>query len=103
VKIGIRTSALTFGRYDVAAVAACYTVYLVGMAWIGRRHALHAVYFGGLAVALAIAVHHVRIIRARDPAACFRAFLGNHWLGMAVFTGIALDYALIAGRWPRAW
>jgi 4-hydroxybenzoate polyprenyltransferase len=103
VKIGIRTSALTFGRYDVAAVAVCYTVYLVGMAWIGRRHALHAVYFGGLAVALAIALHHVRIIRARDPAACFRAFLGNHWLGMAVFTGIALDYAWIARRWPRAW
>jgi 4-hydroxybenzoate polyprenyltransferase len=45
----------------------------------------------------------VRIIRRRDPAACFRAFLGNHWLGMAVYTGIALDYALIAGRWPRAW
>jgi len=103
VKIGIRTSALTFGRYDVAAVAACYAVFLAGMAWVGHRHALHAVYFSGLAVALAIALYHVRIIRRRDPAACFRAFLGNHWLGMAVYTGIALDYALIAGRWPRAW
>jgi 4-hydroxybenzoate polyprenyltransferase len=103
VKIGIRTSALTFGRYDVAAVAACYAVFLAGMAWVGHRHALHAVYFSGLAVALAIALYHVRIIRRRDPAACFRAFLGNHWLGMAVYTVIALDYALIAGRWPRAW
>jgi 4-hydroxybenzoate polyprenyltransferase len=103
VKIGIRTSALTFGRYDVAAVAGCYTVFLAGMAWVGYRYALHAVYFSGLTVALAVALHHVRIIRRRDPAACFRAFLGNHWLGMAVYTGIALDYALIAGRWPRAW
>jgi len=103
VKIGIRTSALTFGRYDVAAVAACYAVFLAGMAWVGHRYALHSVYFSGLAVALAIALYHVRIIRRRDPAACFRAFLGNHWLGMAVYTGIALDYALIAGRWPRAW
>jgi 4-hydroxybenzoate polyprenyltransferase len=103
VKIGIRTSALTFGRYDVAAVAACYVLFVAGMAWVGRRHGLHAVYFGGLAVALGIAFHHVRIIRRRDPGACFRAFVGNHWLGMAVFAGIALDYALIAGRWPRAW
>jgi 4-hydroxybenzoate polyprenyltransferase len=103
VKIGIRTSALTFGHYDVAAVAACYAVFLAGMAWIGHHYALHAVYFAGLAVALAIALHHVRIIRRRDPAACFRAFLGNHWLGMAVFAGVALDYALIAGRWPRTW
>ena len=103
VKIGIRTSALTFGRYDVAAVAVCYGAFLAGMAWVGHRHALHAVYFSGLAVAVAIALYHVRIIRRRDPAACFRAFLGNHWLGMAVYTGIALDYALIAGRWPRAW
>lgn len=103
IRIGIRTSALTFGRYDVAAVAACYAAYVAGMAWFGQRHGLHAVYFGGVAVALAIAVHHVRLIRRRDPAACFRAFLGNHWLGLAVFAGIALDYALDAGRWPRAW
>jgi len=103
VKIGIRTSALTFGRYDVAAVALCYALFLAGMAWIGRSYALHAVYFIALSVALALAVHHVWIIRHRDPAACFRAFLGNHWLGLAVFAGIALDYGLIAGRWPRAW
>ena len=60
------------------------------------------IYFAGIAGALLIAVHHVRIIRGRDPAACFRAFLGNHWLGMAVFAGIALDYAIRAGRWPHA-
>jgi 4-hydroxybenzoate polyprenyltransferase len=103
VKIGIRTSALTFGGYDVAAVAACYAVFVAGMAWIGRRHGMHAIYFAGLGVALVIAIHHVRIIRDREPAACFRAFLGNHWLGLAVFAGIVLDYGLMAGRWPRAW
>jgi 4-hydroxybenzoate polyprenyltransferase len=64
---------------------------------------MHVVYFVGLAVALALAAHHVRIIRDRDPSACFRAFLGNHWLGFAVFAGIALDYGLVAGRWPHAW
>ena len=101
VKIGIRTSALTFGRFDIAAVAFCYAVFLAGMVWIGYVHRLGAVYFAALVVALVIALHHLRIIRRRDPAACFRAFLGNHWLGMAVFLGIALDYELIAGRWPR--
>ena len=101
VKIGIRTSALTFGRFDIAAVAFCYAVFLAGMVWIGYVHRLGAVYFAALVVALVIALHHLRIIRRRDPAACFRAFLGNHWLGMAVFLGIALDYGLIAGRWPR--
>jgi len=103
VKIGIRTSALTFGRYDVAAVALCYALFLAGMAWIGRFHQMHVVYFAGLAVALSLAVHHVRIIRDRDPAACFRAFLGNHWVGFVVFAGIALDYGLFAERWPHAW
>ena len=101
VKIGIRTSALTFGRYDVAAVALCYAVYIAGMVWIGLVHSLGAVYFAGIAGAALIAVHHVAMIRARDPAACFRAFLGNHWLGMTVFVGIALDYAVRAGRWPH--
>ena len=102
-KIGIRTSALTFGRYDVAAVAFCYAVYLAAMSWIGRFHALGPVYGAGLVLAVAIAIHHLWIIRTRDRDACFRAFLGNHWLGLAVFAGIALDYALGAGRWPRAW
>ncbi|HKP66183.1 MAG TPA: 4-hydroxybenzoate octaprenyltransferase [Casimicrobiaceae bacterium] len=102
-KIGIRTSALTFGRFDVAAVATCYAIFIAGMAWIGTHYTLHVVFAIGLCVAAALAVHHVRIIGTRDPAACFRAFLGNHWLGFAVFAGIALDYALIGGRWPRVW
>ena len=102
-KIGIRTSALTFGRGDVAAVAICYAVYVAGMVAIGRIYALGTLYYAGLAIAVAIAVGHVRMIRARDPGTCFRAFLGNHWLGMAVFAGVALDYAVRAGEWPHAW
>ena len=99
-RIGIRTSALTFGRFDVAAVALCYAVYLAAMAWIGVPLGLQGAYFAGLAVAFAVAAHHVLIIRTRERAACFRAFLGNHWLGLAVFAGVALDFALRAHRWP---
>ena len=100
-KIGIRTSALTFGRYDIAAVALCYAIYIVAMACVGQVLRFGAIYYVGLGLALAIALFHVWIIRDRDPGACFRAFLGNHWLGMSVFMGIALDYAVRAGRWPH--
>jgi 4-hydroxybenzoate polyprenyltransferase len=102
-KIGIRTSALTFGRADILVTGLCYAIYLIGMLGIGRIHALGSLYYAALGVALALAIHHLWIIRDRDPAACFRAFLGNHWLGLAVFAGVALDYALRARLWPRAW
>ncbi|HSC23997.1 MAG TPA: UbiA family prenyltransferase, partial [Casimicrobiaceae bacterium] len=102
-KIGIRTSALTFGRFDLIAVGACYAIHLLGMLAIGRVYGLGPVYDAALAIAVAIAVRHLWIIRRRDPAACFKAFLGNHWLGMVVFAGIALDYALRMHRWPRVW
>ena len=69
VKIGIRTSALTFGRYDVAAVALCYAVYVAGMLWVGHARGLGVIYFAGIGGAALIAVHHLATIRARDPAA----------------------------------
>jgi 4-hydroxybenzoate polyprenyltransferase len=100
-KIGIRTSALTFGRADVLAVAICYAAYVAGMAWLGRVYGQGLAYYVALVVALALALHHLWLIRTRDPAACFRAFLGNHWLGLTVFAGIVLDAAL-RGRWPLA-
>ena len=101
-KIGIRTSALAFGRADVLAVGICYLAYLGGMAWLGRVYGQGIVYYVALAMAAALAGWHLWIIRARDPAACFRAFLGNHWLGMTVFAGIVFDDAL-RGRWPMHW
>jgi 4-hydroxybenzoate polyprenyltransferase len=101
-KIGIRTSALTFGRGDVLAVGICYLVYLAGMAWLGRVYAQGVIYDAALAIAGMLAISHLWMIRTRDPAACFRAFLGNHWLGMAVFVGIVADDAL-RGRWPAHW
>ena len=103
VRLGLRTSALTFGRFDVLAIGACYALYLAGMAWAGWRIALGCAYWAGLAVALALAIYHVWLIRGRDRARCFRAFLGNHWLGFAVFAGVAADYALRTSAWPRYW
>jgi 4-hydroxybenzoate polyprenyltransferase len=101
IRLGIRTSALTFGRFDVLAVAACYAVYLAGMAWIGVWARFGWGYYAGLAIALLIAGYHVWLIRTRERDACFRAFLGNHWLGMAVFAGVVVDHALRYRVWPR--
>jgi 4-hydroxybenzoate polyprenyltransferase len=98
--IGIRTSAITFGRFDVAAVAASYAIYIAGMIWAGLHIGTGPFYYAGLVVAATLAVHHVRLIRGRDRDACFRAFLHNHWLGLAVFAGVALDHAVRLQSWP---
>lgn len=90
LKIGIKTSAITFGRYDVVAVMACYALFVGLMAWVGVFLSLAWPYFVGLAVAGAIAVYHFTLIRTRERMRCFKAFLHNHWLGFSVFVGLVL-------------
>jgi 4-hydroxybenzoate polyprenyltransferase len=102
-RLGLRTSAIAFGRFDVAAVLVCYAVYLAGMVAVGRVLQLGIAYYGGLAVALACAAYHGWLIRDRDRDRCFAAFRHNHWLGFAVFAGIAADYAIRFRAWPNAW
>jgi len=92
LKIGIRTSAITFGRFDVLAVMTCYGVALALIAWVGWQRGLGTVFYVGLALAAGIAAYHYTLIRRRERMACFRAFLHNNWLGLAIFTGIALDF-----------
>jgi 4-hydroxybenzoate polyprenyltransferase len=101
-KLGLRTSAIAFGRYDIAAVMFCYAAYLVGMAAIGWTQAMGPLYYVGLLVALGLTLWHGHLIRRRERAACFRAFLHNHWLGLAVFAGVALDFAVRQNAWPAA-
>jgi 4-hydroxybenzoate polyprenyltransferase len=102
IKLGMRTSAITFGRFDVLAVAACYALYFAGMAWVGIVVPLGVLYWAGLAIAMLIAVYHLWLIRTRDRMQCFRAFLHNHWLGFTVFAAVAADFAWRAKAWPRA-
>ena len=94
LKIGIKTSAITFGRYDVAAVMACYALTLGLIAWVGFRAGLGALFCAGIGVSAGIAVYHYTLIRDREPARCFKAFLHNNWIGASIFAGIVLDYAL---------
>ncbi|MEO1766272.1 4-hydroxybenzoate octaprenyltransferase [Thiobacter aerophilum] len=94
LKLGIKTSAITFGRFDVAAVMLCYATLLAVLAYAGQRLGMGTLYYTGLAVAGGIALYHYRLIRDRSREGCFKAFLHNNWLGAAVFAGIALDYLL---------
>ena len=90
LKIGIKTSAITFGRYDVAAVMICYALFFVMMWLLGMQAGWNGLYFVCLLVAMGIAAYHYTLIRGRERMACFKAFLHNHWLGVAVFAGVVL-------------
>ena len=94
IKIGIRTSAITFGRYDVLAVMLCYAASLGMITAVGLDAGLGKWFIGGMLVAAGMAVYHYTLIRERERMPCFAAFRHNNWLGAAVFGGIALDYAL---------
>jgi len=94
LRIGIKTSAITLGRFDVAAVMAFYAAFLLIWAAIGASLSFGAPYFAGLLAAATIAAWHFTLIRTRTREGCFRAFRLNHWLGFAVFAGIVAQFAL---------
>ncbi|MEK6349882.1 MAG: 4-hydroxybenzoate octaprenyltransferase [Burkholderia sp.] len=94
LRIGMRTSAITFGQYDVMAIMFCYAAVFAIYVWIGMVQHFGLVYWLGWAVAAGCAVYHYTLIKDRDRMKCFAAFHHNNWLGGALFVGIALHYAL---------
>jgi len=92
-KLGIHSSALLFGRADVAIVALCYAVYLLAMAVLAWTAHLGPAFAVGWITAAGFAVYHVGLIRQRQRDACFRAFLHNQWLGLAIFAGTVAGFA----------
>jgi len=99
LKIGIKTSAITFGRFDVAAVMASYAAMLAILVYVGVDRRFGWPYHAGLVVAAAMMAYHYVLIRDRDRMRCFRAFNHNNWVGGAIFAGILAEYAL-RGAWP---
>jgi 4-hydroxybenzoate polyprenyltransferase len=93
LRIGMRTSAILFGPYDVAAVMACYALFIAMLAAIGAWQGYGAFYYAGLVAAAAMAAWHYRLIRGRTREGCFAAFRHNNWVGAAIFAGIVLDKA----------
>ena len=94
LRIGMKTSAITLGRWDVAAVMAFYARLPAQLGLLGRSLGLGAWFLAGIALAAAQAAWHYTLIRGRTREGCFKAFRHNHWLGATVFAGVALDLAL---------
>ena len=90
LKIGIRTSAITFGRFDVIAVMLCYAASLSLITWVGWQAGMGLGFATGMLIATGIALYHWTLIRHRDRMQCFTAFRHNNWLGAAVFLGFVL-------------
>ncbi|WP_242111859.1 4-hydroxybenzoate octaprenyltransferase [Luteimonas aquatica] len=97
LRAGAKSTAILFGELDLAIQGVLYALVFLALALVGWRSGLGAYYWGGLAVAAGLVAYEFVMVRHRDRDACFRAFLHNHWVGMAVFAGIALDYLFQPG------
>ena len=94
LKLGMRTSAITLGRFDVAGVVLFYLLFIAFWAVAVVPLALGALFYVAMALVLAQVAWHWRLIRQRTRDGCFKAFRENHWIGLTLFVGIALSYAL---------
>lgn len=92
VHLGIHSSALLFGKYDVVAVMICYLGSLLVLAAVGQMAGLGWIYYAGLLLAACVAIYHYSLIKHRNRDDCFAAFQHNNWFGAAVFAGITMDY-----------
>ncbi|HEY2628815.1 MAG TPA: 4-hydroxybenzoate octaprenyltransferase [Usitatibacter sp.] len=105
VRLGMKTSAILFGKYDVIAVMACHGAFIAILAGIGLWQAYGPWYYAGVAAAALLAATHYPMIRTRTREGCFKAFLHNNWIGFAVFAGIVADNHpwLTGQRWIPSW
>ena len=94
IRVGSKSTAILFGELDLVIQGVLYALFFIGMVLVGRRAELGMWYWAGLGVAALLVIWEFMLVRHRDRDACFRAFLHNHWVGTAVFAGIAIDLAL---------
>jgi 4-hydroxybenzoate polyprenyltransferase len=98
-RIGLKSSAILLGKYDVAGVMASHAIFLAMMAMIGWWQFLGVIYYVGLAVAAVLIHRQYRLIRTRDRDGCFKAFLNNNWVGFVIFAGLAADLHFRVRLW----
>ena len=94
IRLGLKTSAITFGRFDVTAVSICYGVLFASQIWVAELAQLSKWFYLGWIAALGCAIYELRLITTRKRDACFKAFLHNNWLGASLFLGILLGLLL---------
>jgi len=90
--IGVKSTAILFGKADKAIVAGLHFTVLLLLLWIGQQIDLGSLYYLGLIVAAGLAIYQQWLVKDREPQKCFQAFLNNHWFGAAIFVGIAAHY-----------
>jgi 4-hydroxybenzoate polyprenyltransferase len=92
LKIGIKSSALFFGKYDVSAIMLCYVAMLGIFLYVGGFLGFGKFYHIGLGIAMGLAIGQYQLIKNRDKSNCFQAFLFNNWIGFAIFLGVVAEY-----------
>lgn len=94
IRLGLRTSAITFGRYDVLAIGISYVILLISQLWVANIASLSHYFLIGWFAALACAIYHMKLVSSRKREDCFLAFRHNNWLGGFLFLGIVLGLSL---------
>ena len=94
LRLGLRTSAITFGQYDVIAIAVSYAILFISQIWVAQLANLSNYFLVGWCIALACAIYHLKLISTRKREQCFAAFRHNNWLGGFLFLGIVLGLSL---------
>jgi len=92
LRIGVKSTAILFGRYDRLIIGLIQMAMLAVLAWVGVRESLNLWYWTGLTAAAGFASYQQWLIRDRRPQGCFQAFLNNNWYGLAIFLGLVLAY-----------
>lgn len=92
LKVGIKSTAILFGRYDRLVIGLLQLLMLALLAWVGWQAGRGVIYAVGLLMGAGLFAYQQWLIRDREPAKCFQAFLNNHYFGMVVFFALALDY-----------
>jgi 4-hydroxybenzoate polyprenyltransferase len=90
LRLGLRTSAITFGRFDVLAIAVSYGILFLSQAWVAQLARLSDYFWLGWSLAIACAIYHLKLVATRKREDCFKAFRHNNWLGGFLFLGILL-------------
>ena len=94
LRLGLRTSAITFGQYDVVAIAISYGMLFLSQIWVAQLANLSNYYLVGWFAALACAIYHLKLVSTRNRDNCFKAFRHNNWLGGFLFIGIVLGLGI---------
>jgi 4-hydroxybenzoate polyprenyltransferase len=94
LRLGLRTSAITFGKYDVLAISICYAMLLISQLWVAQLAQLSNYFLVGWGMALGCAIYHIKLVATRKREECFLAFRHNNWLGGFLFLGIVLGLSI---------